>query len=47
MANNLTKIVEQKVRETELDQFSFNIDTQSSLALSSYILFGKPWKKMS
>jgi hypothetical protein len=47
MANNLTKIVEQKVRETELDQVSFNIDTQSSLALSSYILFGKPWKKMS
>jgi hypothetical protein len=46
MANKMAKIVEEKVRELDLDQSTFSIDPQSSLAISSYMLFGKPWKKL-
>ncbi|NHJ25420.1 MAG: hypothetical protein EAX89_12635 [Candidatus Lokiarchaeota archaeon] len=46
MANKMTKIMEDKVRDLESDQGTFSIDPQSSLAISSYMLFGKPWKKL-
>jgi hypothetical protein len=44
VANKMTKIAEQKVRESELDQVTFSIDPHSSLAISNYMLFGKPWR---
>lgn len=46
MANKMTKIVEEKFQTLSEEQGTVNIDLESSLAISSYILFGKPWKKL-
>jgi len=46
MAKRMTKIVEEKFQDLNEDQGIINIDLQNSLAISSYILFGKPWKKL-
>lgn len=46
MANRMTKLVEEKFQDLNEDQGILNIDLQNSLAISSYILFGKPWKKL-
>ncbi|MFX1412420.1 MAG: hypothetical protein ACFFA2_01160 [Promethearchaeota archaeon] len=46
MANKVTKLVESKFKDISDSQGSVSIDLQSSLAISSYVLFGKPWKKL-
>jgi hypothetical protein len=47
MANKMTKLVEQQFEDLSAEDGTKNIDLESSLAISSYMLFGKPWKKLS
>jgi hypothetical protein len=47
MANKMAKIVEQRFSELREEDETRTIDLQSSLALSSYMLLGKPWKKLN
>jgi len=47
MANKMTKLVEKKFDELSAEEGAKNIDLEGSLAISSYMLFGKPWKKLS
>jgi len=47
MANKMTKLVEQKFKDLSAEEGTKNIDLESSLAISSYMLFGKPWKQLS
>ncbi|MFX1406792.1 MAG: hypothetical protein ACFFBW_07550 [Promethearchaeota archaeon] len=44
MAKKMTKLVEEKFQTLSEEEGIINIDLESSLAISSYILFGKPWK---
>ncbi|MHA2290397.1 MAG: hypothetical protein ACXABG_16545, partial [Promethearchaeota archaeon] len=46
MANKMTKLVEQKFKDLSAEEGTKSIDLESSLAMSSYMLFGKPWKKL-
>ncbi|MFX1494588.1 MAG: hypothetical protein ACFFBZ_09930, partial [Promethearchaeota archaeon] len=47
MANKMTRLVEEKFKDLSDKEGSVSIDLQSSLAISSYMLFGKPWKKLT
>jgi hypothetical protein len=47
MANKMTKLVEQQFNELSAENGTRSIDLESSLSLSSYMLFGKPWKNLS
>jgi len=47
IANKMEKIVEQQVKDSSSDRGTTRIDLRSSLALSSYLLFGKPWRKIN
>jgi len=47
MANRMTKLVELKFDDLTEEKGSVHIDLQNSLAISSYILFGKPWKRLT
>jgi len=47
MANKMTKLVEQNFKELSVENSTKSIDLKGSLAISSYMLFGKPWKKLS
>jgi hypothetical protein len=47
MANKMTKLVEKKFDELSAEEGVKNIDLEGSLAISSFNLFGKPWKKLS
>ncbi|MFX1389787.1 MAG: hypothetical protein ACFE9Z_06990 [Promethearchaeota archaeon] len=46
IANKMEKIVEEQVRNITTESGTTHIDLRSSLAISSYLLFGKPWKKI-
>ncbi|MFW9827417.1 MAG: hypothetical protein ACFFEY_07500 [Candidatus Thorarchaeota archaeon] len=46
IANKMQKIVEEQVKNALTDLGTTHIDLRSSLAISSYLLFGKPWKKI-
>jgi hypothetical protein len=46
IANNMEKIVEKQVKKSSTELSTTHIDLRSSLAISSYLLFGKPWKKI-
>ena len=46
MAKKMTRLVEEKFQNLSEEQGIVNIDLESSLAISSYILFGKPWKNL-
>ena len=46
MARKMTKLIEQEFNELSADEGIKNIDVQNSLAISSYMLFGKPWRKL-
>lgn len=47
MANKMTKFVEQNFKNLSAEDGTKSIDLKGSLAISSYKLFGKPWKKLS
>ena len=46
MANKMTKLVEKKFSELSAEEGARNIDLEGSLAISSYMLFGNPFKKL-
>ncbi len=46
ISEKMIKLVEKQFKDLTTDDGSKHIDLESSLALSSYILFGKPWKKL-
>ena len=46
IATKMEKLVEQQVKDSTSDTGIKHIDLRSSLAISSYLLFGKPWKKI-
>ncbi|MFW9822384.1 MAG: hypothetical protein ACFFE4_05590 [Candidatus Thorarchaeota archaeon] len=47
IANKMEKMVEEQSKDTSMEDGSLKIDLRSSLAVSSYLLFGKPWKKIN
>jgi len=47
IASKMEKILEQQVKDSSSDMGTTRIDLRSSLAISSYLLFGKPWRKIS
>jgi hypothetical protein len=47
IGNKMEKLVEQQVKVFTSEMGTKHIDLRSSLAISSYLLFGKPWKKIS
>jgi hypothetical protein len=46
IANKMEKLVEEQMMEQTVELGTTHIDLRSSLAISSYLLFGKPWKKI-
>ena len=46
ISQKLEKIVEQQVKESDPIQGVKRIDLRSSLAISSYLLFGQPWRRL-
>ena len=46
IATKMEKFVEQQIKEPDTETGIKHIDLRSSLAISSYLLFGKPWKKI-
>jgi len=46
IATKMEKLVEQQVKEPDTGDGIKHIDLRSSLAISSYLLFGPPWRKM-
>jgi len=46
ISQKLEKIVEQQVKESDAMEGVKKIDLRSSLAVSSYLLFGQPWRKL-
>ncbi len=46
IAAKMVKLVEQQVKEPDTETGIKHIDLRSSLAISSYLLFGEPWKKI-
>ena len=47
MANKMTKLVEQNFKDLSAEEGIKNIDMEGSLAISSFMLFAKPWKRLS
>ncbi len=47
IASKMEKILEQQVKDSISKNGTKRIDLRSSLAISSYLLFGKPWRKIS
>ena len=47
IASKMEKILEQQVKDLSSEIGTTRIDLRSSLAISSYLLFGKPWRKIS
>ena len=47
IANKMEKVLEQQVKDSSADRGTIRIDLRSSLAISSYLLFGKPWRKIN
>ncbi|MFX0003372.1 MAG: hypothetical protein ACFFAA_03480 [Promethearchaeota archaeon] len=46
IANKMEKLVEEQMMKQTAELGTTHIDLRSSLAISSYLLFGKPWKKI-
>jgi len=47
MSNKMTKLVEKKFGELSAEEGAKNIDLEGSTAISSFIIYGKPWRKLS
>jgi hypothetical protein len=47
IANKMEKVVEEQILKSTTELGTTHIDLRSSLAISSYLLFGKPWKKIN
>lgn len=46
MANKMVELAQKKAEELTIEDGTITIDVESSLAISSYSLYGKPWKKV-
>ena len=46
ISNKMEKMVEEQFKDTSKEGGTTRIDLRSSLAVSSYLLFGHPWKKI-
>jgi hypothetical protein len=46
MANKMAELAQKKALELTAEDGTITIDLESSLAISSYSLYGKPWKKV-
>ena len=46
MANKMVELAQKKAEQLTAEDRTASIDVQSSLAISSYTLYGKPWKKV-
>jgi len=46
ISNKMEKMVEEQFKDTSIEGGITRIDLRSSLAVSSYLLFGQPWKKI-
>jgi len=46
IASKMEKLIEEQVKDSTSEMGTTHIDLRSSLAISSYLLFGKPWKKI-
>jgi len=46
MANKIADLAQKKAQELTAEDGTITIDLESSLAISSYSLYGKPWKKV-
>ncbi|MFW9987634.1 MAG: hypothetical protein ACFFC3_03180, partial [Candidatus Odinarchaeota archaeon] len=46
IANKMEKVLQEKIKDSNSGIDTTNIDLRSSLAISSYLLFGKPWRKL-
>ena len=44
IANKMEKVVEEQIKTSTTAIGTTHIDLRSSLAISSYLLFGAPWK---
>ncbi|MDX1797980.1 MAG: hypothetical protein R3255_04975, partial [Candidatus Lokiarchaeia archaeon] len=47
IANKMEKVIEEKIKSSMISRGTTRIDLRSSLAISSYLLFGKPWNKFN
>jgi len=47
IASKMENVLEQQVKDSTSETGITRIDLRSSLAISSYLLFGKPWKKIN
>ena len=47
MANKMTILVEQKFKDLSAEEGTKSIDLEGSLAISSFLIYGKPWKRLS
>lgn len=47
IANKMTKLVEEKFKDLSAEEGIKNIDLESSKSISSFVLYGKPWKRLS
>ena len=47
MVNRLEKLIEQDLKILNEDEGSKHITVQNSKSISSFILYGKPWKKIN
>ena len=46
MANKMADLAQKKAQELTAENGTISIDLENSLAISSYSLYGKPWKKV-
>ncbi len=46
IANKMEKVIEEQIQSSTTGLGTTHIDLRSSLAISSYLLYGKPWKKI-
>ena len=46
IAHKMEKVVEEQIMSSTKELGTTHIDLRSSLAISSYLLYGKPWKKL-
>ena len=47
MSKKMTSLIEQELKDLKEDEGTVNIDLQNSQAISSFILYGNPWKKLN
>jgi len=47
MSKKMTLLIEEELKDLKEDEATINIDLQNSQAISSFILYAKPWKKLN